>query len=96
MKQEFETLLSKYTKGSAPKDANELERYCNNEKNKRLQLFNSISKGSLVLKNKSQKELDYQLTNIVKNYQAMNERKAVLYEKIMDVYDEAKEVRNNY
>ena len=70
--------------------------YCSNEKNKRLQQFNSISKGSLILKNKSQKDLDYQLTNIIKNYQAMNERKAVLYEKIMDVYDEAKEVYERY
>ena len=89
-------MLKEYTKGNAPKDTRELEMYCSNEKNKRLQQFNSISKGSLVLKNKSQKDLAYQLTNIIKNYQAMNERKAVLYEKIMDVYDEAKEVRNNY
>ena len=85
-------MLKEYTKGSAPKDPKDLDKYCNREMNKRLQMFDSTSTGSLDLKRKNRNDLEYRLTTVYKNYLALNERKAVLYEKIMDVYDEAIEV----
>ena len=71
-----------FTKGNAPKDTRELENEYNMERNRKLKMFNNDCRGSMGLRTKCMRDLDYRLSCIYKDIKNENDRKAIEFTRL--------------